>query len=54
MIYTLCKSCNTINSTIIDRCKWCGSRQVEVKAIQPELIKHTSKREIYKPSLNKK
>jgi len=33
MICTRCKSCGTINPSVIDRCKWCGSRCVEVKVL---------------------
>ena len=45
-IVTLCKSCQTINRTIIDRCKYCGSQRVEVKSIDSELIYRFRGREV--------
>ena len=39
-IVTLCRSCDTVNRSIIDRCKYCGSQCVEVKYLGDSLIGH--------------
>ena len=43
MIVTICKSCDTINMAITDRCRWCGSESIVVKNIDPGVIDYKSK-----------
>lgn len=42
MIATVCKSCDTVDRAIIDRCKYCGSKQVETKYVDNALTKYVA------------
>jgi RNA polymerase subunit RPABC4/transcription elongation factor Spt4 len=54
MIATVCKSCNTVSVRIIDRCKYCGSQQVETKFIDDTLIHYVGNgRQVYKEKKSK-
>lgn len=44
-ILTLCRSCDTVDRAIRDRCKYCGSQRVEVKSVAPEMIDKSGNRE---------
>ncbi len=47
MLATLCKSCNTVNMALCDRCRWCGSRSVEVKDVDPATIDYSNGRAVF-------
>lgn len=38
-IVTLCRSCDTVYLSVIDRCKYCGSTCVDTKWLNTEQIK---------------
>jgi rRNA maturation endonuclease Nob1 len=49
MLATVCKSCSTISRAIaIERCKYCGSKNVKAQNVNEELVTKHGKREILK------
>lgn len=54
MIATVCKSCYTVSQAIVDRCKWCGSKSIEVKSLpDTAVVKYATNHYVLKKDLRK-
>lgn len=45
-IVTLCRSCDTVMYSVLDRCIYCGSQCVDAKWLNAEQIRHSANRSI--------
>lgn len=53
-IATICKSCNTISLSVVDRCKFCASQRVKTTFIDGSVMKNgPNGRLIYNVTNNK-